>query len=376
LGKVYLRSDERVLIRDEHRYCAHPHMAVLASGTWLLVANCAPRRRVTMHPPQDPEFVNVLIRSDDEGRSWSSPTVVPAYNCGGAECAGLTALPDGSALLNQWRFRWYPHTAAPDPSRDPLVRGPAELLSTLVESADIGPGTKLDISAERLMPWARGGGNLTTYRSEDEGRSWGQAAPVATAPYAGGYGMRGCAVLTDGTLLLPLSDVPFYRQIFIVRSRDGGRSWGRPEPVAAADGLAFEEPAPLVLANGTILMLLRENVSRTLYEVRSHDSGKSWSAPAPTGIDCFPAHLIDLGDGGIAAVAGRRHPPYGISIFRSRDQSSSWDTDNPISVRSGLPSKDLGYPTAALKADGSLFVAYYYRDAGGVTGVHATTVAI
>ena len=83
-----------------------------------------------------------------------------------------------------------------------------------------------------------------------------------------------------------------------------------------------------------------------------------------------------MGDGRIAAVAGRRHPPFGISIFWSRDKGGSWDVDNPISVRSGLPSRDLGYPTAALKTDGSLFVAYYYRDAGGVTGVHATTVAI
>jgi hypothetical protein len=374
---VYLRSDERVLIRDEHRYCAHPHMAVLASGTWLLVATCGPRRTLTMHPPQDPEFINVLIRSDDEGRSWSAPTPVPAYGRTGAECAGLTALPDGSALLNQWRFDWYPHMSAPDPARDPLVKGPAALLRTLIDSPDIGSGpTTVDIPAERLMPWARGGGALTTYRSEDGGRSWGQAALVATAPYAGGYGMRGAVILPDRAILLPLSDVPFYKRIFIVRSNDGGHSWGRPEPVAAGDGLAFEEPAPLILADGTILMLLRENVSRTLYQVRSGDGGKSWSVPVPTGIDCFPAHVMALGDGRIAAVTGRRHPPDGIAIFWSKDQGRSWDIEDPLPVRTGLPSKDLGYPTAALRADGSLFVAYYYRDAGGVTGVHATTVAI
>jgi hypothetical protein len=352
-------------------------MAILESGIWLLVANCAPRRAITMHPPQDPEFINVLIRSEDEGSSWSPPCAAPAYGFTGAECAGLTALGGRTVLLNQWRFRWYPYTATPTMDKEPLVKDPSALFRTLLQSREIEPQSPVDPEdAERLMPWARGGGDLFVHRSDDGGLTWQQSARVSTGPYVGGYGMRGAVVLSDGEILLPLSDVPLYERVFLVRSRDGGLTWGKPEPVAAAPGLAFEEPAPLLLEGGTVLMLLRENVTRSLYAVRSEDGGRTWTAPIPTGIDCYPAHLLYLRDGRIAAVTGRRRKPFGISIFLSADQGRSFDVDRPLLVRSGLPSKDLGYPTAAVKADGSLFVAYYYRDAGGVTGVHATTVAI
>src|SRR5271168_5324241 len=116
-----MHGRDQVLLADPHRYIAHPHMAVLPNGEWLLVANRAPRRSVTMHPPQDPEFCNILLRSADEGATWSAPVPVPGFCCTGTECAGLTVLEDGVVLLNQWRFRWYPYTALPEDSDEALV---------------------------------------------------------------------------------------------------------------------------------------------------------------------------------------------------------------------------------------------------------------
>jgi hypothetical protein len=368
-------GDQAVLIRDEHFYHAHPHMAVLGSGSWLLVANRAPRRRVTMHPPQDPDFVNVLIRSDDEGATWSPPAIVPAYGWTGMECAGLTPLGGARVLINQWRFRWYPYTAAPSRADEPLLVTAAELKSGLLASTEIADPRVADVAPERLMPWARGGGATFAHVSADAGATWSAPAEIATAPYVGGYGMRG-GIVVDGEILLPLSDIPHYRDVFLVRSGDGGRTWGPPRPVAALPACEFEEPAPLLLADGTILLLLRENVSRTLFAVRSGDAGRTWSAPRPTGMDLYPAHLLALPDGRIAAVVGRRHPPFGIEIRFSRDKGASFDRESPLTVVTGLPNKDLGYPTAALRSDGTLFVAHYHRDAEGVTGIHATLVAL
>lgn len=365
--------DHALIYEDPHRYVAHPHMAVLSSGEWLLVANRAPRRAFTMHPPQDPEFTNVLLRSADEGATWSAPTMLPGYGATGTECAGLTVLRDGTVLANQWRFRWYqPADAAARADPDYC---PAEVLKAgLVASTEIGADAIAAIPAERLMPWARGGGSTLVHRSTDGGRTFPEAVEVATAPYSGGYGMRGGLELPDGDILLPLSDIPHYARIFLVRSRDGGLSWGDPEPVAAVAGLEFEEPAPLLVPDGTILLLLRENASRTLFSVRSADGGLSWSAPRPTGIASYPAHLLNLPDGRVLAVAGRRRPPYGIEAFVSRDGGRSFDADRPIVLRDDLPNKDLGYPTAALRRDGTLFTAYYHRDERGITGLHATSV--
>jgi hypothetical protein len=139
------------IYEDEHRYVAHPHVAVLPSGEWLLVANRGPRRPVTMHPPQDPEFTNILMRSDDEGATWSPPVVVPAFGVTGTECAGLTILPGGSVLLNQWRFRWYSYLDA-NAAGDPGASGPDVLKAGLVASRDLDGEGAQGVPAIRLMP--------------------------------------------------------------------------------------------------------------------------------------------------------------------------------------------------------------------------------
>lgn len=367
---------EQTLLVDEHRYVAHPHMAVLPDGTWLLVANRAPRRAVTLHPPQDPEYTNVLVRSADEGASWTAPVVVPSYGTTGTECAGLTVLADGAVLLNQWQFGWFSPDDLEAAAGEPDFHSPAVLKAGLLASTEIGSAVIADTPAARLMPWARGGGITLVHRSEDGGRTFPRTSVVDTAPFSGGYGMRGGVVLPDGEVLLPLSDIPRYERIFLVRSRDGGRIWGPPTLVAAVSGCEFEEPAPLLLANGDIVLVLRENTSRTLFTTRSADGGRTWSQPRPTGIGSYPAHCVALPDARIAAVTGRRHPPFGIEVYLSRDGGRTFDADGPVTVRTDLPNKDLGYPTAALRRDGRLFVAFYYRNESGVTGLHATSVSM
>jgi hypothetical protein len=132
----------------------------------------------------------------------------------------------------------------------------------------------------------------------------------------------------------------------------------------------------LVLLGGRVLMLLRDNVTRILHEVHSDDGGETWSEARPTGIPDYPAHLIALPDGRIAAVTGCRRPAYGIRIYLSDDGGATWDVDAPVVVRDDLPNKDLGYPTAALRRDDSLYVAYYAQDEDGITKIMAETIRL
>src|SRR5262249_36953511 len=106
---VDLAVDHQLIHGDPHAYSAHPHL-VATAGDGLLVFTQSRRRAGVLHPPQDPLFSNMLVRSSDEGRSWSSPTIVPDFGSQGVECAGLTQLASGAVLLNQWRFHW--HTLA------------------------------------------------------------------------------------------------------------------------------------------------------------------------------------------------------------------------------------------------------------------------
>ncbi len=366
--------EHKVIHRDPFTYCAHPHLVAATHDNWLLVFTQSVRRNLVLHPPQDPFYCNMLMRSSDEGRSWSGPSIVPGFRWHGVECAGLTSLKSGRILLNQWRFDWHTLASAETNLRPNEYKRPEDLMSADAMAAELADWIPDRASIATRFPWARGSGETWIHRSDDGGRTFVKAARIDTSPYSGGYGMRGGIELDEGEIILPLSDVPHYRNVFIVRSRDGGESWSASQHVAGSDGHAFEEPAPLLLSSGRIVMMLRDNVTRILHCVHSLDGGGSWSVPAPTGITDYPAHLLELPDRRIACVAGRRVAPFGVMLYVSEDGGVSWNSSRPTSVRTGLPNRDLGYPTMAIRQDGSLFVAYYAQDRDCITGLHASIV--
>ena len=364
-------AEHRLVYADRFSYCAHAH-AVLAGDDVLVVFNRAPRRAVILHPPQDPYIENVVTRSSDWGRTWTTPSVVPDYGWAGVECAGLTVTRRGIVLLNQWRFRWYPLPLARRRAAHESLVFPEQWVGDLAASLELDSGAALAADPERLAPWARGGGATFVHISEDGGETFPQTIEIAIAPYSGGYGMRGAVELDDGTLVLPLSDVPNYQRIFVVRSMDGGLSWGAPIPAAEMPGCFFEEPAPLLLPSGRILLALRDNASRSIMTTSSDDGGLSWSPAALTGIDGYPAHLLRLADGRLLCTYGFRKPPFAIRAVLSEDAGVSWQATRPISIRTGLPNKNLGYPCTLQLPNGDLLTIYYAEDEAGTTGIWAS----
>lgn len=367
-------AEHRVVYRDEHAYCAHPHIATLNTGEWIAVFNNSVRRPIILHPPHDPRYYNMLIRSQDEGETWGTPRVAPGYDWYGVECAGLTVLADGMLLLNQWRFRWYPLEVAYGLT-DSDVTTADDWLAGLDHSGAgegyYGPSSRPRNPTE-MAPWGRAGGGTFVHRSPDGGRTWTETVQIATSPYSGGYGMRGGIQLENGDVLMPLSDVPFYRTVFIIRSEDGGRSWGSPLEVASQPGREFEEPCILDVGDDQLLIVMRENMTSYLHQSISRDGGLSWSPPQPTPIYGYPADLLALPDGRILCVYGYRFEPYAIRAVLSYDRGQAWDVENAYVVRGDLPSADLGYPSSVLMHDGRIFTIYYAQDTLGVTSIQST----
>lgn len=367
---AHLRAEHSLVLGDGHGYCAHPHL-VRCGDELVVVCNWVPRRRFVLHPPEDPLYLNLILRSADDGRNWSAPVVAPAYGWNGVECAGLTNLGGGHLLLNQWRFGWLTLDSARARPEQEGIAYPQRLLAAHLASAEHEPAGVTVADAERLMPWARAGGAAWVHRSTDGGRTWAASVAVDTAPYIGGYGIRGGVVLPDGTIVLPLSDVPAYRRVFVLRSSDGGVTWSRAIGVADQPDRRFEEPAPLLLPSGRILLLLRENESRSLWRSWSDDGGLSWAKPQPTGIDGYPAHLCALPDGRLLCTYGYRRPPYAIRGAVSADGGASWTSEAPLELRSGLPGRDLGYP-CTLPTEAGMVTVYYARDAADRTCIFAS----
>ena len=209
-------AEHRLVYSDPYSYCAHAHAVTTGDGTIIAVFNRAPRRLLTTPISA---FENVLTRSQDGGRSWSAPAVVPDYGWSGTECAGLTVTATGRILLNQFQFRWYPLPLARRRAASEPITLPGELIASLVGSPELDSGSAYAAEPERLAPRGRGHGRTFVHLSDDAGETFTQTVELAVVPYLGGYGMRGAAELADGTLVLPLSDAPLYQRVFVLRSR-------------------------------------------------------------------------------------------------------------------------------------------------------------
>ena len=361
-----------IVHHDPFAYCAHPHMVRAADGALVAVFNKVPRRGIVLHPPEDPMYQNMLTRSTDQGESWSVPEPVPGYNWTGTECAGLTALSDGRLLLNQWQFDWLPSGRVRALTDASAYVDASVLLSNWSASPEHDAAGNDLAALRRQSPWARGPGRCLVHVSYDHGHSFGGTVTVDTAPFSGGYGMRGAVETADGRILLPLSDVPKYRTVFIVESRDRGRSWGPPQPVASGEGHEFEEPAILRGKGDRLILVLRDNVTRHLHQCVSADSGRSWTAPVPLPVTGYPADLLRLRDGRILMTYGWRQPGYGIRAALSDDDGTTWRTDRTILIRDGMRNVNLGYPVTLECADGSLLTLYYGEGDDGVTAILAS----
>lgn len=365
--------NNRILFKDSYSYLAHPFCTKIDAENWILVFNQTVRREVILHPPEDPGYYNMVSLSIDEGVIWSTPVVSPNFDWHGVECASITILESGRLLLNQWQFDWLPiQEARAKVDRDNFVF-PNIWGGDLHSNAELPTNHLIPENPENLFPWARGNGGTYIHISDDGGNTWSQTINIATAPFSGGYGMRGGVQLAAGKILLPLCDVPQYEKVFIVTSNDEGLTWSAPYLIADIAGLKFEEPAIITLLNGELIVLLRENTSRKMYQLRSKDSGLTWSNPEPNGIDGYPAHLLQLPNGDILCTYGYRKSPYGIRIVISHDMGLTWSASDFLTVVDGLPNKNLGYPVTLMRKNGSFNTIYYSQNSDGTTSINSTS---
>lgn len=334
-----------VVHRDPFAYCSHPSIVELADGGWTIAFLETMRRGEVLHSPSDPRFYAVLTRSSDQGRTWTTPAVVPGYDWYGVECPSLMRLANGDVLLFQWRWRWAPW---PD-----------------------GAGERMPGRYERPgNPWRRGDDGAYVHRSRDGGLTWQEGERIDTAPYPGAYTMRAAAELDDGALLLPVTDIPEWHRIYLLRSRDGGATWDVGARIAGSPNRQFSEPC-IVRAGERLVVLMREEGTGFIHQSDSWDGGESWTSPRPTPMWGCPPHLLALGDGRLLCSYGHRRPPYGIRACISEDGGEMWDVAAERIVRDDLPNANLGYPSSIVVGRSRVFTTYYGED-DGVTCIQGT----
>ncbi|MBQ9874142.1 MAG: exo-alpha-sialidase [Thermoguttaceae bacterium] len=138
--------------------------------------------------------------------------------------------------------------------------------------------------------------------SYDEGKTWTERVEIMGEPSYNVVNNSRAVLLTEGRIILPVArhayrggDVYNYESkatVFCLISDDGGRHWSQSENVPNVNNIVYQEPGVVELADGRLLMTLR-NTSGRQYFAYSNDRGVTWtdSEPSPLVSPASPATI-------------------------------------------------------------------------------------
>ena len=355
-------SIENVVVHDVHvlydvpgKFGGWPSIARTSEGELLVVFSGDRKFHV------DPYGKTVLLRSRDNGQSWSGPQIINNSPLDDRD-PGILICSDGS-----WLVSLFTSCLFADWPKASDYYGAEEVASWQ-------PFIK-DATAEVRQQYL----GMFTLISRDQGKSWSKLriAPV--------HGPHGPIISIDGELLYLGIDRNTPRHIACYSSDDLGESWQLRGLVAAAHALndiCLCEPHLLQLPDGRLIGQMRVNSAdiekRQLMQSVSEDGGRSWSPVLSTGIWGLPPHLLRHSSGIVLSSYGHRRNPFGQRVAMSLDNGTTWplilslatidykdkhDAEDVGEIYYQIP--DLGYPATVELEDGSLYSVWYQSRAAG-----------
>ena len=197
--------------------------------------------------------------------------------------------------------------------------------------------------------------------SDDDGKTWSPVTlirPQNDPDYLGMFVMRACETDRGTWLLAPHSGMsrnPRHTKLYVLRSDDRGSTWtllpgARPNGWTEPRFERMEEGRPVSLGGGDVLLFTR-TAEGHLWRLRSHDDGRTWSAPEPTPLihPLAPPMVFRLSDSKTLAAfhhnrytGGETNSPAGIDrselwVSLSHDQGTSWSEPRFVIANSNQP---------------------------------------
>ena len=290
-----------------------------------------------------------VATSADGGKCWSDPRQVTSrWDDSRNPSLGVNA--DGELVLAFWKARL--HAYQDDPTT----------------------GTRWAGTTENDR-WATVPALFHTRRA---GATWTEPEPYSSTllSLASPYGRMLTA--PDGALLMPVygrarAPLPGKEDTSILlRSRDGGRTWG--EETLVTHG--YNETSYALVPNGDLVAAARSDDGHVAV-LRSSDIGRTWTEPVQlTRPGEHPADLTLLESGRLLMTFGRRIRPLGCGALFSDDGGVSWRTDEEVLLAGdGGESFDLGYPSTVQLADGTIVTLLYYAAGSDMAARHWGTAS-
>ena len=335
-------ANTRVISLRPNHYHGWPTLARRKNGELLLV--CSGGRESHVCPFGQVE----LMRSSDDGKTWSFPRVLLDSPIDDRD-AGVLETAKGTLLATTFTSNAYDEYYLKKGSHK---KWPEEKRARW-------------LAAHNRVPAAARKKELGTWmiRSTDGGVTWSpRYDSLVNSPH-------GPMDLKDGRLLYAGKNL--WREktwIGVCESKDDGQSWQRLAQIPTRKGddpKQYHELHAVEATNGDLIAHIRnhnkKNAGETL-QSKSKDGGKTWSEPHNIGVWGLPSHLLRLKDGRLLMSYGHRSKPYGNQARVSADHGKTWS--GPIIVSGDGAGHDLGYPSTVQIEDGSLVTVWYEKLAG------------
>lgn len=298
-------------------YQAFPDVCRLQNGD-IVAVFYAGYGHVSLPTPEVPNGGRIcLVRSSDEGRTWTEPAVIFDDEHDNRD-PHVSQLADGTLVCTFFT-----------------------LIKKTPEERSAGGGEN----------WRGAGVQIIT--SRDNGKTW-DAKPLA--PFPDWYCSAPVRQLPDGTCVLGLYREDPETKLSVggtARSSDGGRTWEKPVPIRAPGVSLDAETDVIRLNDGSLYAALRSRPN-DLYFAVSTDDGRSWSEARKTGHLGHCPHFTRLKTGEI--LLGVRLPK--TSLLVSRDDAKTWEGPHLVDSCIGA------YPATVELKDGSVLIVYYTEGGG------------
>ncbi|RKX77207.1 MAG: hypothetical protein DRP87_09805 [Spirochaetes bacterium] len=352
---------KHTILYQDNDYNCFPSIVRADNGSLLMVFRKAEDPVTKFGKPThiDPGSKIVLIRSIDNGKTWSDePRLVFDDDCGENDPC-ITRLSDGSVLLTFYKWRVVPvkeeRTLGTEKDREYFA-------------------VRIDRERLALLEGAY------CMRSKDNGESWDGPWEISNPYYVYGKGIRGNAVeLGDGTILLPMYGVKEYGEFsraFLMRSVDRGVTWQFFADIASHRRKHFLEPFLYRMESGGLVAFLRTQTDfgkkpfyrtyRNLHVCYSEDGGRRWSKAQKTNVFCpNPVHALRLAHGKVLLTYGYRKKPFGIRARLLDGECNNISKSKELILRQDGEKPDLGYTSAVALSNREVLVVYYFNSADG-----------
>ena len=347
-----------VIYKDDKFFSTFPSIVRRPSGELLAAFRRAPNRvpfgGKTGHT--DPNSQLVLVRSTDDGTTWSDPELIYADPFGGAQDPCMLQLRDGTILCAT--YSWCMST-------------------TVNKMTNVFNQGNFSLMGGRLL------------RSTDGGHTWEKPIDPPPVPGEKRKGLFGETIPAfnrgamcegaDGRIYWVVASQPGNGQTetHLMISSDKGKTWNYSCPIAADPKITFNETSIYETPKGDLVAFLRtDHLDDHTVIARSTDHGKSFRKWEDAGFMGHPHYALHLSDKRVALFYGYRHKPFGIRMRVLNPECTDFATAPETVLRDDGLHGDLGYPWATVLSEHKALVVYYFHGADGIRYIAGTELEI